>query len=424
MHKILSVTFVLSLLLHGCSSRDGEVGPQGPAGAPGPAGPAGAAGAPGAPGAQLRAGVGAPTMDAGAVGDLYLDTATQTLYGPFDGSTWGAGVALSGWLADAGYVKVEVDPTFLASAAAAVTTSRLTAWDEAAAWGNHADAGYLTAEADPVFGAAPAAAITSTQISNWNTAFGCGNHATAGYLTAETDPLFGAAPAAAITSTQISNWNTAFGYGNHATAGYLTSETDPKVGTLATNAIPRWNGTALTNSVVVQVGSSVGVSNAAPDGLLSVGTVASIGKSLPTNTSKTCALGGGYMWTNTPPSRAACTTYCTGMGFAAGVVSTQGAPASCAGGLCAFISDFSTCTTAVQSNTGCDTCASNFVCTCLTAGTVFGAEVRVDAYLRLGTTTGAPPSTDCAGANERGRTKFDPSTNTLYVCGNQGWVSK
>lgn len=43
--------------------------------------------------------------------------------------------------------------------------------------------GYLTVEADPVFTASAASAISNTNINNWNTAFGWGNHASAGYLT-------------------------------------------------------------------------------------------------------------------------------------------------------------------------------------------------------------------------------------------------
>lgn len=43
--------------------------------------------------------------------------------------------------------------------------------------------GYLTSESDPVFTASAAAGITNTNISNWNEAYSWGDHAVAGYLT-------------------------------------------------------------------------------------------------------------------------------------------------------------------------------------------------------------------------------------------------
>ena len=53
--------------------------------------------------------------------------------------------------------------------------------------------GYLTSytETDPVFSASAAANVTTSKITNWDTAFGWGNHASAGYLTSytETDTL-------------------------------------------------------------------------------------------------------------------------------------------------------------------------------------------------------------------------------------------
>lgn len=44
--------------------------------------------------------------------------------------------------------------------------------------------GFLTVEVDPVFTASAAFGISSGDISNWNTAYGWGNHASAGYLVA------------------------------------------------------------------------------------------------------------------------------------------------------------------------------------------------------------------------------------------------
>jgi hypothetical protein len=85
------------------ATHAGPAGPVGPAGDAGPAGPAGpqgpqgTAGAPGKDGANgtngtngtpgingktILSGTGAPTDTVGTNGDFYLDTATQTLYGP------------------------------------------------------------------------------------------------------------------------------------------------------------------------------------------------------------------------------------------------------------------------------------------------------------------------------------------------------
>jgi hypothetical protein len=72
-------------------------------------------------------------------------------------------------------------------------------------------------EVDPVFAASVAAGITSTKISHWNDAYAWGNHADAGYLKTETDP---------IRTTEKSNYYTI----NEINAkGYLTNytETDP-----------------------------------------------------------------------------------------------------------------------------------------------------------------------------------------------------
>jgi hypothetical protein len=46
------------------------------------------------------------------------------------------------------------------------------------------DAGYLTVETDPVFGASAAAGIVAGDITNWNTAYGWGDHSVAGYQAA------------------------------------------------------------------------------------------------------------------------------------------------------------------------------------------------------------------------------------------------
>ena len=66
-------------------------------GAPGASGAAGKAGAPGRDGNTLRTGVGAPADALGNDGDFYLDTATETLYGPKAAGAWPTtGVSLIG----------------------------------------------------------------------------------------------------------------------------------------------------------------------------------------------------------------------------------------------------------------------------------------------------------------------------------------
>ena len=64
-----------------------------------------------------------------------------------------------------------------------------------------------------------------------------------------------------ITATggTSNDWNTAFSWGNHALAGYLLSESDPQVGTIATNFIPRWNGSSLVTGNLYTSGSFLGL---------------------------------------------------------------------------------------------------------------------------------------------------------------------
>jgi len=58
-------------------------------------------------------------------------------------------------------------------------------WDTAFGWGDHSQTGYLTeyTELDPVFLASTAADITSASTTNWQTAYLWGDHSTAGYIT-------------------------------------------------------------------------------------------------------------------------------------------------------------------------------------------------------------------------------------------------
>ena len=69
----------------------GALGPIGPVGA------TGATGATGTAGATVLSGSGTPTAGLGAIGDFYLDTSTNTLYGPKTAGGWPAtGVSLVG----------------------------------------------------------------------------------------------------------------------------------------------------------------------------------------------------------------------------------------------------------------------------------------------------------------------------------------
>ncbi|MEY3048646.1 MAG: hypothetical protein RL365_684 [Bacteroidota bacterium] len=95
----------------GPTGLTGATGPQGPAGATGLQGPAGATGATGPAGAQGIAGTNGingtngtavlngntnPAPGTGVNGDFYINTATNTIYGPKANGAWPAGVSLVG----------------------------------------------------------------------------------------------------------------------------------------------------------------------------------------------------------------------------------------------------------------------------------------------------------------------------------------
>ncbi len=67
-----------------------------------------------------------------------------------------------------------------------------------------------------------------------------------------------------------SNWNAAYSWGDHALEGYLTSETDPQVGSLSTSRIPRWTGSTLSNGIITDNASSVGINDTTPSYVLDV----------------------------------------------------------------------------------------------------------------------------------------------------------
>jgi hypothetical protein len=98
-HSLLLTNFKAGQLP---SASQGPAGPQGPAGRDGTNGQNGSPGHSGTPGQNGRTilnGVGAPVDDSGSPGDFYIDTATDTLYGPKSSGAsgaWGSGVDLKG----------------------------------------------------------------------------------------------------------------------------------------------------------------------------------------------------------------------------------------------------------------------------------------------------------------------------------------
>jgi hypothetical protein len=83
----------------GATGATGPAGATGATGATGPAGPTGltgAAGPAGTNGNSVLNGATAPNNNQGANGDFFINTATNTLYGPKANGTWPAGVSLVG----------------------------------------------------------------------------------------------------------------------------------------------------------------------------------------------------------------------------------------------------------------------------------------------------------------------------------------
>ena len=90
----------------------------------------------------------------------------------------------------------------------------------------------LQSESDPVFSASAAAGITSSNVSNWNnkqdaipdlSAIRSGASLGATALQSESDPIFSASAASGITATDISNWNSKQDAGDYATNSELAS---------------------------------------------------------------------------------------------------------------------------------------------------------------------------------------------------------
>lgn len=87
-----------------CYNSELPMGPQGPIGPPGPPGPQGSAGTNGTNGTNgntILSGLIAPTTE-GVDGDYYIDTTTDTIYGPKTLGVWGSGTSLIGPTGPAG----------------------------------------------------------------------------------------------------------------------------------------------------------------------------------------------------------------------------------------------------------------------------------------------------------------------------------
>jgi len=71
-------------------------GDEGPIGEKGEQGPQGVQGIPGKDGNVIISGTGAPGLEIGDIGDMYLDTTTSNLYGPKTEGDWGTPLNLKG----------------------------------------------------------------------------------------------------------------------------------------------------------------------------------------------------------------------------------------------------------------------------------------------------------------------------------------
>ena len=78
------------------ASLVGPAGPQGPTGPQGVAGPTGSSGPAGANGSAVLNGITNPTSLIGSNGDFYINTNSNTLFGPKSGGVWPTGVSLVG----------------------------------------------------------------------------------------------------------------------------------------------------------------------------------------------------------------------------------------------------------------------------------------------------------------------------------------
>ena len=82
--------------IQGQTGLTGATGQQGPIGSTGPIGPQGIQGTAGINGTAVLNGTTAPSSAIGENGDFYINTTTNTLYGPKTGGSWPAGTSLVG----------------------------------------------------------------------------------------------------------------------------------------------------------------------------------------------------------------------------------------------------------------------------------------------------------------------------------------
>ncbi len=87
--QLMSVPYAL----YAKTAQNGPQGPQGPTGADGAQGPTGPAGV---NGKTILNGTSIPSNSLGTDGDFYINTATNTLFGPKTAGVWGAGTSLIG----------------------------------------------------------------------------------------------------------------------------------------------------------------------------------------------------------------------------------------------------------------------------------------------------------------------------------------
>lgn len=128
----------------------------------------------------------------------------------------------------------EVDPVFAASAASDLSSSDVSRWNEAAAWGDHAEAGYLDDEVDPTFTGSAAGAITTADVARWDDA-----------ISVEADPAFAASAAAGIGAADVTRWDTHDHDGRYLTeaesdARYPARATVQHLNVNSTEFVPRF----------------------------------------------------------------------------------------------------------------------------------------------------------------------------------------
>ncbi|HEY2769127.1 MAG TPA: hypothetical protein VGI87_01055 [Solirubrobacteraceae bacterium] len=86
----------------GAAGPKGDTGPAGPQGQAGPQGPQGSTGPAGANGNTVLNGSGPPADGLGSVGDFYIDTSANAIYGPKTAGGWGTSASLVGPKGDPG----------------------------------------------------------------------------------------------------------------------------------------------------------------------------------------------------------------------------------------------------------------------------------------------------------------------------------